>query len=152
LQRIPLPPLPHFRQDRAGAAPPAEPVVEVKPDRATAAPAVEAPRKAVPPVREEDYLFESDLAPVASLPPGPGHEGLPPPVLEVTGPERTGDSGATIMNDLVDQIERDIERDLGRVTPDATLPAYRLAVGCSLDPTVRTGGWRPPPPHGMHRR
>lgn len=151
-QRIPLPPLPHFRPDRAEAAPSAEPVVEDMPDRAKGAPAVEAPRKAAPALREEDFLFENDLAPGASLPPGPRHEGLPTPVLEVTGPERTGDSGATVMNDLVDQIERGIERDLGRVSPDTTLPAYRLTVGCSLDSTVRTGGPRPLPPHGTNRR
>jgi hypothetical protein len=73
-------------------------------------------------------------------------------VLEVAAPERTGDIGATVMNDLVDQIERGIERDLGRLSPDTALPAYRHTVSCSLDPTVRTGGSRPLPPQGMDRR
>jgi hypothetical protein len=46
-------------------------------------------------------------------------------------PWRAGDSGADVLNDLVDQIEREIESHLGHVVAEGTLPAYRETLVCS---------------------
>lgn len=116
-RRIPLPPLPHFRR-------PADPAPEVLP----------APAPAV----DEDLAVLSMLGPGPLLP-GPAHEGLPPPVLEAPRSERSGEVGATVLNDLVDQIERDIEKDLGRLIPETSLPPYRGAIPCTLKAAAPSG-------------
>ncbi len=74
------------------------------------------------------------------LPPLPyfrPHEGLPAPVLEAVRPWRSGDSGAEVLNDLVDQIEREIEGHLGHVVAEGTLPAYRDTLVCSHELPLR---------------
>lgn len=107
LKRIPLPPLPHFR--RPGADQPAAP------------PAAARPAGAV------SHLEMSELL-------APGHEGGITPVIEAIAPQRTGSTGATILNNLVDEIEKGLERDLARVPPDIVLQQYRRVVPCSLGP------------------
>jgi hypothetical protein len=55
-----------------------------------------------------------------------------------TVPERTGDSGAVVLNNLVDQIEREIESHMGHVVSDGALPAYRDVLACAHEqPRVR---------------
>jgi hypothetical protein len=64
----------------------------------------------------------------------PGHEGGITPVIETVTPQRTGSTGATILNNLVDEIEKGLERDLARVPPDIVLQQYRRVVPCSFGP------------------
>ena len=68
------------------------------------------------------------------LPPGPGHEGRPSPLQEVSGSGRNGVLGATILNDLVDEIERDLVIEVSRHCDAIALPAYRRTAGCSFAP------------------
>lgn len=115
LKRIPLPPLPHFRRpgaDQPAGAPAASPATP---------PAAARPAGAV------SHLEMSELL-------APGHEGGITPVIEATAPQRTGSTGATILNNLVDEIEKGLERDLARVPPDIVLQQYRRVVPCSLGP------------------
>jgi hypothetical protein len=129
--------LPHFRRP-AGAA-------------AGAAGRAAAPADATPPVAADPGGSSGvTLSEAATLLPEPAHEGLSGPVLE-GGPQRSGDIGAAVLNDLVDQIERDIEKDLGRAAPEALLPPYRGAVPCTFDPAAHARGPAPASP-GPHRR
>jgi hypothetical protein len=72
-------------------------------------------------------------------------------VFDPAPPPRSGDIGAAVLNDLVDQIERDIEKDLGRLVPETTLPPYRGAVPCTFDPAVSARGAGPAPPRPSRR-
>lgn len=117
LKRIPLPPLPHFR--RPGADEPAGPPASTAPAPPAAPPAAARPAGAV------SHLEMSELL-------APGHEGGITPVIETIAPQRTGSTGATILNNLVDEIEKGLERDLARVPPDIVLQQYRRVVPCSL--------------------
>jgi hypothetical protein len=131
-QRIPLPPLPRFRRVTPGAQePPADPVKPMTQD----APGISS--------AESDFLQGGDDALTDSLlPPGPRHEGPANPALDVPPEERTGVIGAAVINDLVDEIERDLVRDLNQHYPESSLPEYRRALTCSFrspDPTGRNG-------------
>ncbi len=123
LKRIPLPALPHFR--RAGTKPavaPAIPSIAV-----VVAPA--APSGPVSPLEMAELL-------------GPDHEGGITPVIEPITPQRTGATGATILNDLVDEIEKGLEKDLARAPLDMIARGYRRVVACSGGPALS----RPAPP------
>ena len=113
LRRIPLPPLPAFRSGTGAAQGP----VPVPPAG-----------RGLSPAEQDGLLRDEPLA--TDIVPGPGHEGRPDPLGEPAVP-RTGALGATILNDLVDEIERDLERDLGRLAPTDALPAYRMTAACS---------------------
>jgi len=114
-QKIPLPLLPVLRS----AQPP-------RPE-----PPTDAARGGVS--REEADLLVGDERIEASsgLPPGPGHEGRPEPLQEAAG-GRPGVPGVKLLNDLVDEIERDLEIELGRAVAPPALPAYRRTVSCSF--------------------
>jgi len=134
-QKIPLPPLPRFRRGAPGAqespVDPAQPVARDAPGIGAA---------------ESELLQGGDRALSGSLlPPGPGHEGPSNPAFDATPGERTGAIGATVIKDLVDEIERDIVRDLSRHHPEASLPPYRRTLACSFrssDPTGPKGKGR----------
>jgi hypothetical protein len=114
LKRIPLPPLPHFRKpDTTPAAKPA--------DEAGA----EDRRGPVSPLEMSELL-------------GPDHEGGIVPAIESPMPDRTGTTGATIMNDLVDEIEKGLEKDLARAPIDAVGQVYRRVVACAGGPDRQT--------------
>ncbi len=113
LQRIPLPPLPAFRRPAGSES------------MTRGVSGEEADLLASPGLERAGY----------SLPPGPGHEGRPNPLQESPA-ERAGVRGATILNDLVDEIEKDLEAEIERHSEAATLPAYRRSVGCSFDPVA----------------
>jgi hypothetical protein len=122
MKRIPLPPLPHFR--RPDTAPGASPAGGVEtPDR----------RGPVSPLEMSELL-------------GPDHEGGIAPAIESPRPHRTGATGATIINDLVDEIEKGLERDLARVPMDAPGQGYRRVVACAGGPDGRA------PSEVPHRR
>lgn len=104
MKRIPLPPLPHFR--RPGT------------DRTSAPPAAGQPAGSV------SHLEMSELL-------APGHEGGLTPVIEAAAPQRTGTTGATILNNLVDEIEKGLERDLARVPLEIAQQGYRRVVPCT---------------------
>lgn len=107
-RKIPLPPLPQFRQDPPGARP-----VSAA-SAATAAPA----QPGALTQEEADHLIGTPhIEAVAGA-------AAPSP--------RTGAIGASVLNDIVEEIERDLERDLARHAPAASVPAYRRTVGCSF--------------------
>ena len=150
LQRIPLPPLPHFRRPTASPDAAASPESGIVPDPTPMAMADPTPVTMPDPVRAAANRELGEPATLALLGPGPllpgpAHEGLPAPVLEA-GPQRSGDIGAAVLNDLVDQIERDIEKDLGRAAPEAMLPPYRRAIPCTFDPATHIRGPWPASP------
>ncbi len=64
----------------------------------------------------------------------PGHEGGLTPVIEAVLPQRTGSTGATILNNLVDEIEKSLERDLARSPSEIARQHYRRVVSCGLAP------------------
>lgn len=123
-QRIPLPPLPALRRGtRAGDE--------------EAAPTLAAPKSPPPGLSREEADLLIGEAPDprdSGRVPGPGHEGRPIPAADVPVGGRTGALGATILNDLVDQIEKDLEIEVERHAPAAGLPAYRRALACSFVP------------------
>jgi hypothetical protein len=128
LKRIPLPPLPHFRKTGAAAqaTPAPSPMVSsavsssVSTDTST-----EAPAGAI------SHLEMSELL-------GPRHEGGIEAVIEPASPPRTGATGATILNDLVDEIEKGLEKELARTAMSATTQVYRRVVACAVGPERRT--------------
>lgn len=135
LKRIPLPPLPHFRGALAK-----EPPIPVADEVAPAAPRAAAPRAATshataPTARREaaepagtvSHLEMSELL-------SPSHEGGITPAIEGFAPLRTGATGATILNNLVDEIEKGLERDLARIPIEVVQQRYRRVVPCSLGP------------------
>ena len=139
-KRIPLPPLPHFRGAEAKQpAMPAEPGTSVAsrvaasaakspapPAAPSAAPRVATPA-AAPPAGAVSYLEMSELL-------SPGHEGGITPIIEGIAPQRTGSTGATILNNLVDEIEKGLERDLARIPLEIAQQHYRRIVPCSFGP------------------
>ena len=58
----------------------------------------------------------------------PGRDHVPSQDREA----RTGAPGAAVLNDLVEEIERDLERELARYAQVGALPAYRRTTCCSL--------------------
>ena len=62
---------------------------------------------------------------------GPGHEGGIAPIIEPLTPQRTGATGATILNDLVDEIEKGLEKDLARAPVEVIARGYRRVVACA---------------------
>ena len=114
LRRIPLPPLPAFRSGTGAPPGPAS---------------VPATGRGLSAAEQDGLLREEPVA--ADVVPGPGHEGRPDPLGE-RPVLRTGALGATILHDLVDEIERDLERDLGRLALPDALPAYRSTAACSF--------------------
>lgn len=129
MKRIPLPPLPHFRKAEearpAASAAPATPVVSPG-----------APRPAGP----VSHVEMSELL-------APDHEGGILPAIEAATPQRTGATGATILNNLVDEIEKGLEKDLARAPVDAGSRRYRRLVACASGPAPGRPdgpGLRPP--------
>jgi len=129
-QRIPLPPLPQFRGGPSTASP--------------AVPERDRPGAGGIGPEEADLLLAGSASSLVSPgAPGPGHEGRPNPTLDAAGLGRSGESGATVLNDLVDEIERDLEKELLRHAPDPSLPPYRRTLGCSLSPAGEPGASAP---------
>ena len=134
LKRIPLPALPHFRGTLAKtAAIPAAAVASAAPHAAApVAPVVAAPvapRDAAEPAGTVSHLEMSELL-------SPAHEGGITPIIEGIAPLRTGATGATILNNLVDEIEKGLERDLARIPIEIVQQRYRRVVPCSLGPAA----------------
>ena len=132
LKRIPLPALPHFR--RAGMEPGAAPATRSGPG--VVAPGAPSPDPHGPPASAAGPAAPS--GPVSSLEMsellGPGHEGGIAPIIEPLTPQRTGATGATILNDLVDEIEKGLEKDLARAPVDMIARGYRRVVACTGGP------------------
>jgi len=114
LKRIPLPPLPHFRGVRATS--------DAPPEAAPATPRAAADSPV--PAGRVSGLEMSELL-------GPDHEGGMARLLETYAPPRTGATGATIMNDLVDEIEKGLERELARAPIELTSGTYRKVLACA---------------------
>ena len=131
LKRIPLPPLPHFRGALAKEPPiPADAATPAvaRPAAVAASGAAPVARRAVAePAGTVSHLEMSELL-------SPSHEGGITPIIEGIAPLRTGSTGATILNNLVDEIERDLERDLARIPMEVAEQRYRRVVPCSLGP------------------
>jgi hypothetical protein len=51
-------------------------------------------------------------------------------------PARSGASGAAVINELVDEIEKDLERNLDRHAPPLSIPKYGRTIGCWVAPLV----------------
>ena len=125
-QRIPLPPLPAFRGAPASQRP-----------SAPVAPPARGPAVGSRGVGADEAEMLAGASVVdgrGGLPPGPGHEGRPSPLQEVAGSGRSGVLGSTILNDLVDEIERDLVIEVSRHGDAIALPAYRRTAGCSFAP------------------
>lgn len=130
LKRIPLPPLPHFRGALAKEPPiPANAAAPAVARSAAAAGSVPARSAAAEPPGTVSHLEMSELL-------SPSHEGGITPIIEGIAPLRTGSTGATILNNLVDEIEKDLERDLARIPFEVAEQRYRRVVPCSLGPGV----------------
>jgi hypothetical protein len=129
LQRIPLPALPHFRT--SAAAPGTSPTTVANP--AVEAPVTSPPKLQHPPAAAAGPTAQSDhLSPLEmSELLGAAHEGGIVPAIEPITPQRTGATGATILNDLVDEIEKGLERDLARAPLDVATRGYRRVVACA---------------------
>ena len=144
LKRIPLPPLPHFR--RPEVAPRASPGARPAPLAAAA----EAAARATPATYEADVTASLPAGAVSHLEMsellGPDHEGGIMPAIEPAAPQRTGTTGATILNDLVDQIEKGLEKELARAPIEVLTQGYRSVVACAGGMTVRAAGPGPSRP------
>ena len=134
LKRIPLPSLPHFRR----------PEQATHEDRApqTLADARAGPVGHAGPV---SHVEMSELL-------APEHEGGIVPAIEAAVPQRTGATGATILNDLVDEIEKGLEREIARTPLEITSQGYRRVVTCATGPVSSQAadpapGPAPPPGH-----
>ena len=119
LKRIPLPPLPHFRKGDTARA--AEPADEAR---------TQDRRGPISPLEMSELL-------------GPDHEGGIAPAIESPVPDRTGATGATIINDLVDEIEKGLVKDLARAPIDAVGQIYRRVVACAGGPEGRAPAENP---------
>lgn len=66
------------------------------------------------------------------------HDGVPEAGAPVDpdAPARSGASGAAVLNDLVDEIEKDLERGLDRHEPEAQARRYGRTIGCWVAPLV----------------
>ncbi len=141
LRKIPLPPVPTFLH---GAGKPRAP-------RETSDPPVPAALMDGANTDEEADLILGGSLPDLTIPGNGTPGGAPSPEaadnLEsgITGeesdglleslaapnePERSGASGATVLNELVDEIQKDLARDLDRHAPPIELPVYRHTIGC----------------------
>ena len=148
LKRIPLPPLPHFRRPEMGTraspvAGPASGVAEMDAPARGATRGQEAAAEAPRPAGPVSHLEMSELL-------GPDHEGGIAPAIESVMPQRTGATGATILIDLVDQIERGLEKDLARAPIEVLTQGYRRVLACAGGPILGRaagpGAARPAPP------
>jgi hypothetical protein len=150
LKRIPLPPLPHFRRPEAAraastGAPTAHDVVAADAPRAgELQDALEAAREARRPSGAVSHLEMSELL-------GPDHEGGIAPAIESAVPLRTGATGATILNDLVDQIEKGLEKDLARTPLNMLSKEYRRVVACASGPALGRAPRPNPTEPGLRR-
>ncbi len=140
LKRIPLPPLPHFRRPEEATQQARAPQIDAD---AAARPA--APGGRAGPV---SHVEMSELL-------APGHEGGISPAIEAAVPPRTGATGATILNDLVDEIEKGLEREIARAPIEITSQGYRRVVTCASGPVSSKAADPAPcpaPPPGHSRR
>ena len=136
MKRIPLPPLPHFQR------PQEEREEGFAPQNALDAAARPAPSAG--PAGAVSHVEMSELL-------APGHEGGISPAIEAALPQRTGATGARILNDLVDEIEKGLERELARAPIEITSQGYRRVVTCASGPALSQGGPAPgAPPRPGH--
>ena len=150
LKRIPLPPLPHFRRPEAARAtsPGAPPGQHAAVTDAPPVPELQGAPEVAPEARRSpgavSHLEMSELL-------GPDHEGGIAPAIESTTPLRTGATGATILNDLVDQIEKGLEKDLARTPLSVLSKEYRRVLACAGGPALARAP-RPTPSEPAMRR
>ncbi len=134
LRRIPLPPLPHFRGP--GSVPQATPAEKPAP----AAGAGAAPAQVVESVPGAAFEAPRKTGPVSPLEMsellGPEHEGGIAPAIDPITPQRTGATGARILNDLVDEIEKGLEKELARTPMELMPQGYRRVVACASGPAA----------------
>ena len=123
-KRIPLPPLPQFRTRATASAGPATNGEETlaRPADREASPNEVSHREVDELIGDAGALSEEPAVAVA---------------------ERTGATGAAILNDLVDEIEKGLEREPGRPVADPAAVPYRNVIACAVHrdpapPAVRT--------------
>ena len=137
LRRIPLPALPHFRRPETNRAEAAA--------GATVPDVAASPAPSSGPAAPVSHVEMSELL-------APGHDGGIAPAIDWAVPQRTGATGATILNDLVDEIEKGLEREIARAPLEITSQGYRRVVACSSGPALPdaagpAAGGAPPPGH-----
>jgi hypothetical protein len=80
---------------------------------------------------------------------GPEHEGGIAPAIDPITPQRSGATGATILNDLVDEIEKGLEKELAKTPMELMPQVYRRVVACASGPpagrVIGPGPDRPAP-------
>jgi hypothetical protein len=117
-QRIPLPPLPTVQRPSHSTSP-----GRAGRRRETSGLSAE----------ESDLLVGAtrDRAPGTGPTEEWGDEPRPADTGVTTSAERSGTIGASVINDLVDEIERDLGNGTERRAPIPARPEYRRAVGCA---------------------
>ena len=128
LKRIPLPPLPHFRRPEEGRAEAFAPQI--------------SPNAAARPEHSGGHAGPVSHVEMSELL-APRHEGGISPAIDTAVPQRTGATGATILNDLVDEIEKGLERELARAPIEITSRGYRRVVTCASGPALSKGAPAP---------
>ena len=99
-------------------------------------------------------LHRREPAREAAAEPDPGEFLGAPPAPEPSEaeaapaePRRTGSSGAAVLDALVDEIGRDLDRENGRHDPSVPVAHYRVTLACSslAPPAPQTPGHRRAP-------
>lgn len=105
----------------------------------------------------ESLLREDDGAPdpppatpdrKSSKSASPEHDPVREAAAEEKEEERAGAPGADVLNDLVEEIERDLEEEVSRLTRQTqrALPAYRKTIPCSFVPAAKSRVPKKPAP------
>ncbi len=129
LKRIPLPALPHFRSRET--TPRAARATAIGPGATADGRPVSTPESEPAVATEPGGLQHQVSGLEMSELLGPDHEGGIAPVIEPRAPQRTGTTGAVIMNDLVDEIEKGLEKELARAPVDMMTQGYRQVLACA---------------------
>ncbi len=160
LEKIPIPPVPAFLQSTTRAiakkegsghdAPPAPGRPGAISDEEAdlllgVTSSAEGDLSALP----ESALTEDEADELLGLAPGPAiipPDCSPEPTRPVAPaePARSGASGAAVLNELVDEIEKDLERDLDRHPPSLQARRYGHTVGCWVSPLIDGSDLQPP--------
>lgn len=158
-EKIPIPPVPTFLQSTTRATASREGPVHDAPaapgrpgaisdEEADLLLGVTSSAEAGAPALPESALTEDEADELLGLAPGPaiippGDSPEPARPVAPTEPARSGASGAAVLNELVEEIEKDLERDLDRHPQSLQARRYGRTVGCWVSPLVDPSDLQP---------